>query len=197
MLRVEKLDYGPPNHPPLQRNLSFSLSPGELLHITGPNGVGKSFLLSTLLGIYPKQAGSIHLGFSRSRYLPQMQNKAAHLPYSLGDILSFESHSLDAFENLTLLSSSQLLLGWNKASGGERQRTLLTRFFLQPGDLLVLDEPFNHLDLNSKERVQELLRETYAQRPSTATLLISHDDNPSIWMGGVKVKNLNLTGEVR
>jgi len=195
MLLVEGLDYGPPNRPPLRRGLSFSVSPGELLHIVGPNGVGKSFLLSTLLGVHSKQAGNIQLGFSRHRYLPQMQNKAAHLPYSLGDILHFEKFSLNGLEGIGLLNSAQADLAWNKASGGERQRTLLTRFFLQSGDLMVLDEPFNHLDLHSKERVQNLIRETFSERPGSAALLVSHDDDPSKWMGGVKVVTLDLAVE--
>jgi ABC-type Mn2+/Zn2+ transport system ATPase subunit len=192
MLRVENLSYGPPSLPPLQERLSFSLRPGELLHVVGPNGAGKSLLARVLLGLLPIRAGSVENAFTGIRYLPQMQNKAAHLPFSLGDVLRPEHPRAEDWAAIGLLESGKFALSWNKASGGERQRTLLTRLFLQPGNLLIVDEPFNHLDSGSKTKVQALLRRTIQEQPNTSILLVSHDDDPSQWMPGVPMVKLEL-----
>jgi len=192
VLNVKSLTYGPAGMPSLQQRISFSLSPGELLHIVGVNGCGKSFLLRTILGISPWQSGEISLGFASFRYLPQMQNRAAHLPYSLEDILRFESKNFEDVKKFGLLESAQFSLSWNKASGGERQRTLLTRLFLQAGDLLVLDEPFNHLDGKSKEKVRVLIRQSFENNSSAGAILISHDDEPAAWMGAIPIQTLRL-----
>jgi len=194
MLRAEGLTYGPPGLPPLHRGLTVLLNPGELLHVVGANGTGKSMLARTLLGISAATEGRVTIDFPGTRYLPQMQNRAAHLPYTLGDVLRFEAPNAASWCGLGLLRSEQFSLAWNKASGGERQRTLLTRFFLQQGDLLILDEPFNHLDVESRDIVRRLLSETLRMNPHSGALLISHDDEPRNWMGPVPVRTLSLGG---
>lgn len=172
----------------LATNLSFSLAQGEVLHVTGANGSGKSQLVRVLLGLQNKSSGKIRIANEAFpyRYLPQTQNRTAHLPYSLGEILSFSGAP-----NL-LIEENRLALSWNKASGGERQRVLLSRFFSQGGNLLVLDEPFNHLDSAAKEKVRALLRDTLRVNSRAAAILISHDDHPATWLGGIKVHELNL-----
>lgn len=182
MLAVKNLSYGPPHSALLQENLNFSLSAGEVLHLTGENGSGKSLLARVILGLSQKWAGEVKLSAS-FRYLTQMHNKTAHLPYSLQDVMGENS--------LKLLPEDRSNLGWNKASGGERQRALLTYFFSQPGDLLVLDEPFNHLDAKSRLIVQEKIREEL-KNPKQAVLLISHDDDPGSWLAGAKLQTLEL-----
>jgi zinc transport system ATP-binding protein len=188
VLKAENLSYGPAHFPDLQQGLNFHLQAGELLHVKGDNGAGKSLLARVILGSLKATSGSLQNSFS-NRYLPQMQNKSAHLPYTLGEILSFRPAQPD----LGLIQPSAHSLSWNKASGGERQRTLLTRFFQQEGDLLILDEPFNHLDIGSKGKVRELLRRAFADR-KVAIILISHDDAPSEWLPGILVKELELKG---
>lgn len=194
MLKADGLTYGPPGLPPLHRGLSFALNAGELLHVVGANGTGKSLLVRTLLGASDAAEGQVTIGFSGVRYLPQMQNRAAHLPYALGDVLGFEGQNSLAWANVGLLRAGQFSLAWNKASGGERQRTLLTRFFLQSGDLLILDEPFNHLDVESRDKVRLLLRDSLKSNPSAGALLISHDDEPRAWLDSIPVRTLILGG---
>lgn len=186
MLKVENLTYGPPQSPPLQEGLNFSVLPGEILHIAGDNGTGKSLLTRAILGLYPVNSGEIKNSFATTRYLPQMQNRATHLPYSLADIIG------DSKKELGLLDKNRMLLPWNKASGGERQRALLNRFFLQSGELMVLDEPFNHLDAESRERVRQLLAEEMKAHPTYGTILISHENDPRSWLEGLSVKTLEL-----
>ena len=191
ILSAENLSYGAGGRQ-LASGLNFSLDSGEVLHITGANGAGKSQLARVILGLHAKTSG--HIRFAPDafpyRYLPQTQNRSSHLPYSLGEVLAFGGSP-----NL-LVEENRLSLSWNKASGGERQRVLLSRFFSQPGNLLVLDEPFNHLDAAAKQKVRTLLRETMRIQARAAALLISHDDQPATWLGNsIKVKELNLGGE--
>lgn len=190
MISAENLSYGAGGRE-LASGLNFSLNAGEVLHVTGANGAGKSQLLRVLLGLQNKSSGTIRLAPDTFpyRYLPQTQNRTSHLPYSLGEVLDFSGAP-----NL-LIEESRLALSWNKASGGERQRVLLSRFFSQPGNLLVLDEPFNHLDAAAKEKVRALLRNTLMAQPRSAAILISHDDHPASWLGGIPVKYLFLEGQ--
>lgn len=188
ILKAENLFYGAGGRE-LGRGLGFSLAPGEVLHLTGENGSGKSQLMKALLGYAPIDSGSVHLNCKGFRYLPQAQNRSSHLPYSLGEVLAFSGAS-----NL-LIEQSRLGLSWNKASGGERQRVLLSRFFSQTGELLLLDEPFNHLDSSAKEKVRNLLRETLESDPRAAAILISHDDQPASWLGKIPARELRLGGE--
>jgi len=191
MLFVKNLSYGPVDNPLLHSNLSFELKPGEVLHIKGSNGAGKSLLAKTILGISPLHSGSIENSFTNTRYLSQMQNRATHLPYSLFDVLCL-GEKYSSWQKIGLLEEKHLSFSWNKASGGERQRTLLTRFFLQKGELLILDEPFNHLDNLSREKVCTLLKNILEKSPTSAILLISHNDNPSSWLQNIPVHTLNL-----
>ncbi len=185
MLRAENLAYGPPGLPALVRQLSLALRGGEVLHIEGTNGSGKSLLARTLLGLHPASAGAIENTFSGFRYLPQMQNKASHLPFSLRDVIGPQQ------ELFGLLSPRHLALAWNQASGGERQRALLAQFFSTSEPLLVLDEPWNHLDKNAKGQVKKLLRQLLAD-PRRAVVLISHEDHPEEWLPGIVIHKINL-----
>lgn len=189
MISAENLAYGAGGRE-LASGLTFSLNAGEVLHVTGENGSGKSQLLRVLLGLQQKYSGIIRLAPDAFpyRYLPQTQNRTSHLPYSLGEVLKFSGAPN------TLIEESRLALSWNKASGGERQRVLLSRFFSQRGNLLLLDEPFNHLDAAAKENVRALLRDTLKAQPRAAVILISHDDHPASWLSGISVKHLFLGG---
>jgi ATPase subunit of ABC transporter with duplicated ATPase domains len=71
-----------------------------------------------------------------------------------------------------LLGREILSRPWNSASGGERQRALLTRIFLSGAKVLVLDEPFNHLDQATRRTVEQRLGAVLGQ--GTAVLMISH-----------------------
>lgn len=191
MITATNVTYGPPRGTPLQSNICFSLPAGEMLHIKGSNGGGKSLLANALLGEIPILSGKIVNHFLEHRYLPQMQNKTTHLPFSIADIL-FQNTETINWKEIGLLNESHLSLSWNKASGGERQRALLTRFFAQKGSLLILDEPFNHLDLSSKELVRQRLHKEMVQNPQASIILISHEDNISQWMGKIRINTLDL-----
>ncbi len=192
--------YAAPGGRVLGREISFSLEPGELLVLSGPNGSGKSTLLSLILGDLKPESGRLINNVSRARtaVIPQLQNIEFHLPVTLNDVLEVSKPvppSLDAVEGVGLLRRDQLLLAWNTSSGGERQRTLMTRALLQDPHLLILDEPFNHLDSLSQTKILETLAiflKKQVEHPR-AGVLVSHIALDELEKLGVKVKHVRLT----
>ncbi len=107
------------------------------------------------------------------------------------------SHSLseEAVESFGLLKRKQLGLAWNTSSGGERQRTLMTRALLQDPRLLILDEPFNHMDAASQTQILETLG-TFLKKQTDhprAAVLVSHVALSELDRLGVPVKHVRLT----
>jgi len=163
-------------------NLCVELRSGQLLFITGPNGAGKSTLLKVLLGQFPRKSGDIRffVPMDRIGYIPQLANTETHLPLTLRDVLKISVDgllNLDAIFKLALIENRDLDLRWNTASGGERKRVLLTRALIKDPALLILDEPLNHLDSDSRTRTISALRD-FLQSPNglpKALILVSHD----------------------
>lgn len=166
----------------LAENLTFSLPSGSLLLVTGPNGSGKSTLLRVIQGLSPIFSGKldVHVPNSRIGILPQLPNPGFHLPITLGDVLRFSTRGPLDWEKVFsygLIERSHLALAWNTASGGERKRTLLTRLLLQEPSLLLLDEPMNHLDSDSRNRVEKVIAHFlthHKEEGQRAVVLVSH-----------------------
>jgi ATPase subunit of ABC transporter with duplicated ATPase domains len=161
--------------------LSFQLNLGEMLTITGPNGIGKSTLLRLLLGETRAAAGSIQwqLPPERLGFLSQLHNQEFHINLTLADILGFAGPlqaDLIGIRSHGLLSPQQLNLAWNTASGGERQKTLLTRVFLRDPAILILDEPMNHLDAGSREQLRSALRR-FIDDGQHAVIMVGHESS--------------------
>lgn len=181
VLEVRELAFRTPDKRPLIHRLSFQLNLGELLTITGPNGIGKSTLLRLLLGKTSAAAGSIHwqLPPERLGFLAQLHNQEFHINLTLADILSFASPlepERIAIRSHGLLSPQQLNLAWNTASGGEQQKTLLTRVFMLDPTILILDEPMNHLDLGSRQQLQSALRR-FIEDGQHAVIMVGHESS--------------------
>ena len=155
--------------------MSFRLPAGELVLIEGDNGAGKTTLARSLLGLHRHYRGSIerHLGLEDVAYLPQLGNVQFFLPLTLRDVIELKGpRRAEDIVAVGLLREEILNRPWNSASGDERQRALLTRVFLSGARLLILDEPFNHLDQETRGRVTEALASRLAA--GTAILMISH-----------------------
>lgn len=173
------VSYATPDGRALGQGISAKLYSGECLLITGPNGSGKSTLLEIILGATAASAGTVCLNVSDRAisYLPQLQDNRTHLPMSLRDVVevSVAGHLTDSHIcSYGLLTTHHLPLAWNNASGGERRRALLTRTLLQEPDLIVLDEPFNHLDVESRNAMAASLFEFLAM-PGKCVVLSSHE----------------------
>lgn len=175
LLELENVETWTPDGLPLSSALSLQLRPGEVLAIQGPNGAGKTTLLRTLLGLHRHHRGQVHTSLRAEEiaYLPQLGNVRFFLPLTLHDVITMNgSYSIERITAVGLLEPAILDRPWNGASGGERQRALLTRLFLAGAKLLVLDEPYNHLDAKTRAPLRDRLEREVAR--GAALIVISH-----------------------
>jgi ABC-type Mn2+/Zn2+ transport system ATPase subunit len=188
-IQAENLELFTPAGRPLAHPLTFKISAGEMLLIEGPNGAGKSTLLKTVLGLHRHYRGQVNstLAGHEIAYLPQLGNVQFFLPLNLGDVVRLEGGRTDEdIEKLKLLDRQQMTAAWNSASGGERQKALLSRTLLSPAKLFILDEPFNHLDQAGRESVQQSVLALLERK--CAVVVVSHNTH---WTTG-KIQRLKL-----
>lgn len=166
---------------PLFSELSFAVEPGERTALVGVNGSGKSTLLQIISGEIDADSGIVARRTGvLIEYVPQM------LPVSLREVTLFdsvvqkvpESYRFAGFEYLVaqrLCSSGfersrhHQLLG--TMSGGEFNRALLARALVNDPDVVLLDEPTNHMDIEQVASFERFLREEH----TAAMLIVSHD----------------------
>jgi ATP-binding cassette subfamily F protein uup len=152
---------------------------GDRVGILGPNGCGKTTLLSILLGeLYPT-SGSIRLGtnlqisyFDQLREQLDLNKTVQENVIEDSDFVTINGknrHILGYLQDF-LFSPEQARAYVSVISGGERNRLLLARLFSRPSNLLVLDEPTNDLDMETLE-----ILEDYLMNYAGTVLLVSHD----------------------
>jgi ATP-binding cassette, subfamily F, member 3 len=159
----------------LAQDLSFQITRGERVALLGPNGLGKSTLLKTIVGYIPTLSGTIQFGSSVTPgFYDQEQdnlNRGKQVLNELwDDYPTMPEKDVRTVLGNFLFSGDDVLKKVGELSGGERARVSLAKLMLQKANLLILDEPTNHLDLFSKEILEEAL-EDY---PGTI-LFVSHD----------------------
>lgn len=159
----------------ISENISFCISRGESIALVGPNGIGKSTLLKTIIKKLPTIAGSIHYGTNVSiGYYDQEQAELTSNKRVLNELwddypLKSEREIRTVLGNF-LFSGDDVLKIVSSLSGGEKARLALAKLMLEKANLLILDEPTNHLDLDSKEVLENAL----IDYPGTI-LFVSHD----------------------
>ena len=178
--------------------LSFHLNEGEWLMLAGPNGAGKSTLIEAIAQGVP-YTGSIrwkdrdirtlkaselaqrigvlsqknHVGYA---YTVEEVVSLGRYAYKTGFFSGRDDRGKDEVEKaleitgLTALRHASMLT----LSGGEMQRVFLAQVFAQSPQVLILDEPANHLDLNYQLQVFSLIRQ-WLKEPGRAVLSVVHD----------------------
>lgn len=174
VLSTEQLAIGYGNQN-IAKNITFEQRRQERFVIVGPNGIGKSTLLKTIIGAIPPQAGSFKLGANVSvGYYDQIQERLTKNKTVLNELWDDFSTTpekdirsrLGAF----LFSGDDVKKTVGDLSGGERARLLLAKLSMENHNFLILDEPTNHLDIDSKE----VLEQSLANFEGTI-LFVSHD----------------------
>ncbi|SHN81873.1 ABC-F family ATP-binding cassette domain-containing protein [Desulfitobacterium chlororespirans] len=170
---------------PLTRPLSLHLERGQKVAIRGVNGLGKTTLLKTLLGIIPSLSGEVILGdYLYPGYFEQESNRGntntpiEEIWQEFPGLTNYEVRQALAKCGLTNehISNKMMVL-----SGGESAKVRLCKLMLKDINFLVLDEPTNHLDVDAKDELKKAIREFKG-----TVLLVSHDpDFYSDWVSDI------------
>lgn len=174
VLKVDSVAVGY-NGEKVSEDLSFRLTRGESIALVGPNGIGKSTLLKTIIGNLPQLSGEIHFGSNVTiGYYDQEQTELTSNKRVLNELwddypLKNEKDIRTVLGNF-LFSGDDVLKTVSTLSGGEKARLALAKLMMKKANFLILDEPTNHLDLDSKE----VLENSLIDYPGTI-LFVSHD----------------------
>ncbi|MDQ5852967.1 MAG: ATP-binding cassette domain-containing protein [Chloroflexota bacterium] len=175
-------------------NISLRVPVAARVALVGPNGSGKSTLLKAIAGLVALRAGEIHIYgqvigacHHRVAYLPQRGDVDWRFPISVRKLVltgryvhlgwmrrpgAYDREVADAaLAHLGLQTLAGRQIG--QLSGGQQQRALLARALAQQADLLLLDEPLNAVDAETREVVARVLAEL--KRQGRTLLVATHD----------------------
>ncbi|UUX49281.1 ABC transporter ATP-binding protein [Nisaea acidiphila] len=185
---------------PVLNGLTASFAAGRLTALVGPNGCGKSTFLKTVMGFMPQSTGTITLDGSpigalgrralarRVAYLPQDSFCPDYL--ALGELVELAGYARYSIlggpsaRDRELFRDALGIVGLadlahkpvSELSGGQRQRAWIAMVLAQDADLILMDEPVNHLDMKYQYAVLELVRELTLRHGKTVVAVL-HDLN--------------------
>ncbi|MFT4320579.1 ABC-F family ATP-binding cassette domain-containing protein [Bartonella bacilliformis] len=161
------------------KDFSLRIQRGNRIGFVGPNGVGKTTLLSLLIDQEKPDSGVIKRGHNlamalldQQRIVNEEETVAHYLTGGRGDSLVIngqERHVVSYMKDF-LFAPEQMRTPLKELSGGERARLILARLLSQPANFLILDEPTNDLDMETLDLLQEFI----ANFPGTV-MVVSHD----------------------
>ena len=178
VLECTSLSYQTPNGRVLVKSLDWVLMRGDRVALIGPNGIGKSTLIRLALGQLNPTEGQVKQGTQwQLAYFDQMreqldEERSVAQTISPGsdwiEIAGKRMHVMSYLGDF-LFSPRRAQSPVKTLSGGERNRLLLARLFARPANLLILDEPTNHINFRHIPVIAEALN-TY----EGAMVLVSH-----------------------
>lgn len=174
------------------RDISFTVSRGDFIAITGPNGGGKTTLLRVILRLLRPTTGSVtyygpdgttpvrHLPIG---YLPQKNMIDSSFPIDVRQVIDSGLEGVAGIDRATRAARVDAMLrrvdlagharkSIGQLSGGQLQRTLLGRALISDPGILVLDEPLSYLDKHFESELYDILRR---MAPQTTVILVSHE----------------------
>jgi iron(III) transport system ATP-binding protein len=176
------------------KGLSFALAPGAIGCLLGPSGCGKTTVLRCIAGFEPVSAGEIRLNGAvvsspagsvppeRRRIGMVFQDYALFPHLSVAENVAFGLAGVPRRERAARVAELVAAVGLagtegkypHELSGGQQQRVALARALAPQPQLLLLDEPFSNLDVDTRERLGLEVREII-KRTSTTAVLVTHD----------------------
>lgn len=195
MLQVKNISFGY-SEQTVVKDINFTVKPGEHLSIIGESGSGKSTLLKVLYGEYDLNQGSIFwkdtqilgpaynlvIGYDFMKYVAQEFDL---MPFTtvaenIGEFLSnFYPEEKKARVEELLEVVELTALGTTKVkllSGGQKQRVALARAIAKQPEIILLDEPFSHIDNFKKQSLRRSLFK-YLKEKNIACIVATHDKN--------------------
>ncbi|EAC4515622.1 TPA_asm: multidrug ABC transporter ATP-binding protein [Listeria monocytogenes] len=175
VLMVDQLSIGYAKDKRIASNLTFEMKRQDSLALVGPNGIGKSTLLKTLIRDILALSGEFHFGAGvKIGYYDQEQAKLTSNKTVLMELWDDYPELNEVNVRTTLgnflFSDDDVLKNVQSLSGGEKARLALAKLTLLEANVLILDEPTNHLDIESKEVLEAALIDFEG-----TILFVSHD----------------------
>ena len=186
-LRIDNLTISYEHHPAVH-HLTASINKGDWLAIVGPNGAGKSTLLNALAGVITDYEGDIvGLCPNQVAYLPQQNQIEKSFPITVFDLVSTglwkeigftrglsvsqKNTCVSALNAVGLEGFENRLIG--TLSGGQLQRSLFARVLVQNQEIILLDEPFNAIDIKTLNDLTEVIKQWHKNKRTV--VMVTHD----------------------
>jgi manganese/iron transport system ATP-binding protein len=199
-LEVQGLSVAYPNGNFALSDASFHLGPGTICALVGVNGSGKSTLFKSIMGFVRPASGFVRINGRPVReslrknlvaYVPQSEEVDWQFPVNVWDVAMMGRYGTMNFmripraaDKAVVEESLRRVSMWEfrnrqigELSGGQKKRVFLARALAQGGRVILLDEPFTGVDVNTEEAIIALLREL---RESGAIVLVSTHDLGSV-----------------
>lgn len=148
---------------PLSRPLKLSMERGQKIVLTGANGIGKTTLLKSILGLIPAVSGSVELGdYLEIGYFEQemdISRTGSCIDEIWSEFPGFTQYEVRSALAKCGLTTKHIESQVRVLSGGEQAKVRLCKLINRPSNVLVLDEPTNHLDVDAKAELLRALKE--------------------------------------
>lgn len=160
---------------PLTTELNFIIERNKKIAVKGVNGIGKSTLLKTILGIIKPYGGRVTLDqFISPGYFQQEESSSSNtaLEEIWNEYPSMTNGEVRSALAKCGLTNEHITSQMKVLSGGENAKVRLCKIMLKPSNILVLDEPTNHLDVYAKEELKKAVKEYKG-----TVILVSHESD--------------------
>ena len=159
---------------PLSKPLNLSMERGQKIALVGANGIGKTTLLKSILGLIPALEGSVKLGDNlQIGYFEQegaYDNATTCIEELWKEFPGYSQYEIRAALAKCGLTTKHIESQVRVLSGGEQAKVRLCKLINRESNILLLDEPTNHLDVDAKEELKRAL-----QAYKGSVLLICHE----------------------
>ena len=159
---------------PLSKPLNFSMERGQKIALVGTNGIGKTTLLKSILGLIPSISGEcelgekLQLGYFEQEVSPDNRNSCIEEIWE--ELPSFSQYEVRSALAKCGLTTKHIESQVRVLSGGEQAKVRLCKLLNRDTNFLLLDEPTNHLDVDAKDALKTALQEYRG-----SILLICHE----------------------
>jgi manganese/zinc/iron transport system ATP- binding protein len=179
---------------PVLWDIDIDFLESTLTAIVGPNGAGKSTLIKTMIGLIPKVSGNIlfyNKKYNQIRkkvsYVPQRNSVDWDFPINVFDLVLMGRYghlgwfkrptqkdkkiAFQALQKVDMVSFSKRQI--SELSGGQQQRIFLARSLAQQGDIYLMDEPFQGVDIQTEKKIISILQDL---KKKNKTIIVVHHD---------------------